>query len=143
MMRKHVVQVFAMRRDPRNTQEMDLAQFIEVFEQYQKKGTAWAIVADGVPIAIGGVCLLRAYVGEIWLVPTPLIEKYPVAFSKITRMVIDDAWGGFSLHRLQAMVRADDPRALKFTEQFLGFADEGLMRKYGSDGADYRRFARG
>jgi len=45
------------------------------------------------------------------------------------------------LWRIQASVSASDTKALRFAS-WLGFEDEGLMKKYGPDGSDYRRVAR-
>lgn len=133
--------VFAQRRDPRNTAELSAAEFAEMIEDYHAHGSAWALMAGAVTLAIGGVYVLRARVGEAWCVPTPGIEKYPVSVCKIARMAIEDARRRFALHRIQVAVRADDARALRFAGEFLGFRAEGLMEKYGSDGADYVRFA--
>jgi len=138
---QHVLDVFAARRDPRNTQDMSDAQFAEMVEMYQRNGSAWAAVAGDLTIAIGGVYVLRAHVGEAWFVPTSRVNSFPVAFCKIARMVLDDACRRFALHRIQLAVRADDAQALKFAERVLGGTREGLMRKYGSDGADYVRLA--
>jgi RimJ/RimL family protein N-acetyltransferase len=39
------------------------------------------------------------------------------------------------------VVHVDDDRAYRFAE-WLGFENEGIMRKYGVDGGDYYRMAR-
>lgn len=137
---QHARDVFAIRRDPRNTKDMTDAQFTEMVEMYQRNGSAWAVVARDITIAIGGVYVLRAHVGEAWLVPTAHVERYPVAFAKIAKMVVNDARTRFKLHRIQMAARKDDERARQFVE-WLGCRDEGVMRKYGSDGSDYVRFA--
>ena len=49
----------------------------------------------------------------------------------------DDA----SLKRIQASVHTNDQQAIRYVE-WLGFENEGLMKKYGPDGSDYYRFAR-
>jgi RimJ/RimL family protein N-acetyltransferase len=51
--------------------------------------------------------------------------------------VQDDA----SLKRIQASVHTNDQQAIRYVE-WLGFENEGLMKKYGPDGSDYYRFAR-
>ena len=43
--------------------------------------------------------------------------------------------------RIQANVKADDERAVRWI-RLLGFENEGLMRAFGPDGADFRRFVR-
>jgi RimJ/RimL family protein N-acetyltransferase len=45
------------------------------------------------------------------------------------------------LQRIQASVHANDKQAIRYVE-WLGFENEGLMKKFGPDGSDYYRFAR-
>jgi hypothetical protein len=44
-------------------------------------------------------------------------------------------------HRIASEPHVDDDRAYRFAE-WLGFENEGIMRKYGVDGGDYYRMAR-
>ena len=50
-------------------------------------------------------------------------------------MADNDLW------RIQASVHTTDEQSIKFAE-WMGFENEGLMKKFGPDGADYYRFAR-
>jgi RimJ/RimL family protein N-acetyltransferase len=45
------------------------------------------------------------------------------------------------VQRVQASVHAEDGQAVRFA-RWLGFENEGLMKKYGPDGSDYYRMAR-
>ena len=46
-----------------------------------------------------------------------------------------------NIHRLQCVVKADWSEAQKFIE-FLGWENEGFMKKYSKDGEDYFRYAK-
>jgi RimJ/RimL family protein N-acetyltransferase len=91
---------------------------------------------DGV-IACGGVRKLWTGVGEGWLFVS---RRRPPLMARALWRLLPNAMAELGLWRLQASVRADDPAALRLA-RWLGMTDEGGMRAYGTDGADYRRFA--
>jgi RimJ/RimL family protein N-acetyltransferase len=47
----------------------------------------------------------------------------------------------FDYQRIQASIAVTDKTAKRFAE-WLGFQNEGVMKKYGPDGTDYYRYAR-
>jgi len=57
---------------------------------WEKSMTAWTWLVDGVPAAIGGVASasLMDTTGNIWLLTTPLVEQYPIAFTKVSRIAL-------------------------------------------------------
>lgn len=104
-------------------------------------GPAITIFVDGKPIAAAGVAVLWPGVGEAWTIVTPRAENAKLAFHKAVRRSLDDVQNHLPLSRVQAVVRADYERSQRWIER-LGFANEGLMKNYGPEGADYYRYGR-
>ncbi len=78
-------------------------------------------------------------VGTVWVLTTPLVEKYPLWFSKAVRNMLNAGTDLYKLQRVQATVLKENKKAVKWIE-FLGFEREGLMRKY--VGGDHYLYAR-
>ena len=78
-------------------------------------------------------------VGTVWVVTTPLVEKYPLWFSKAVRNMLNAGTDLYKLQRVQATVLKENKQAVKWIE-FLGFKREGLMRKY--VGGDHYLYSR-
>jgi len=93
------------------------------------------------PIAAGGVFPLWDGVAEGWVLATEEINKYPITFSKVIKLRCDMLLKNNSIKRFQTSVKADCDVAIRFAK-FLGLKEEGLMKNYGPDGADFYRFAR-
>ena len=80
-------------------------------------------------------------VGTVWVLTTPLVEKYPLWFSKAVRNMLNAGKDLYKLQRIQATVLKENKKAVKWIE-FLGFEREGLMRKYvGGDHYLYSRIS--
>ena len=80
-------------------------------------------------------------VGTVWVLTTPLVEKYPLWFSKAVRNMLNAGTDLYKLQRIQATVLKENKKAVKWIE-FLGFEREGLMRKYvGGDHYLYSRIS--
>ena len=80
-------------------------------------------------------------VGTVWVLTTPLVEKYPLWFSKAVRNMLNAGTDLYKLQRIQATVLKENTKAIKWIE-FLGFEREGLMRKYvGGDHYLYSRIS--
>ena len=60
---------------------------------------------------------------------------------KFLRKGVDFVMDEFELDRVQCTIKASIPLAKKWIS-VLGFSEEGLMRKYGSDGSDHILFAK-
>jgi len=80
-------------------------------------------------------------VGTVWVITTPLVEKYPLWFTKAVRNMLNAGKDLYKLQRIQATVLTENKKAVKWIE-FLGFQREGLMRKYvGGDHYLYSRIS--
>ena len=80
-------------------------------------------------------------VGTVWVITTPLVEKYPLWFTKAVRNMLNAGKDLYKLQRIQATVLKENKKAIKWIE-FLGFEREGLMRKYvGGDHYLYSRIS--
>jgi len=80
-------------------------------------------------------------VGTVWVITTPLVEKYPLWFTKAVRNMLNAGKDLYKLQRIQATVLKENKKAVKWIE-FLGFEREGLMRKYvGGDHYLYSRIS--
>ena len=92
-------------------------------------------------IAVGGVHMMWFGVGEGWLLVSPEAMKRPIALARYTKRLLHDIMSETQVRRVQASVHVDDNRAYLFAE-WLGFENEGIMRKFGVEGDDYTRLAR-
>ena len=68
-------------------------------------------------------------------------HKCPRAVARYADNAFDVIIGATNLKRVQASVHAEDHQAVRFA-RWMGFENEGLMKKYGPDGSDYYRMAR-
>ena len=93
-------------------------------------------LANGQPMAIGGVTVLWDGVGEAWLAPSEYCFKKPLLLVKTALSVLAGTAKQYNLHRVQCVVRADDRKAQRFALA-LGFERESTLVKYGPEGHDY------
>jgi hypothetical protein len=80
---------------------------------------AYTLLDDDKVLAVGGAHIMWFGAGEGWVLVSPDCLRTPASFAR----------------------HVDDDRAYRFAE-WLGFENEGIMRKYGVDGGDYYRMAR-
>lgn len=90
---------------------------------------------------IGGITPMWPGVANAWFGPTPLARRYPLALCEVARRAMDQARANNHLHRIECQVWAAHPTSHHWV-RFLGFAREGLLRKYGPNGEDYVMYAR-
>ena len=69
------------------------------------------------------------------------LNPKPFAVAKYSSQLLQHVIEENKLTRVQASVHVDDKQAVRYVE-WLGFENEGLMKKFGPDGSDYYRFAR-
>ena len=122
--------------------ESSKEQFFKNREEWFKgseNGYSKTLVVDGRVIGCGGVSKFWDGVGEAWLLVSDKLPEYKWLSVKVMRIMFDRAMIDFN--RIQAAVLASDPVAIRFIE-FMGFENEGLMRRYGFQGADFYRYAR-
>jgi RimJ/RimL family protein N-acetyltransferase len=93
------------------------------------------------PVACFGFVPIWSGVGEAWLIADDKARAKPIGMTKVARLFFDILPISYELHRVQIAVRTSDTRAHKWA-LFLGFKEEGIMRRYGPDGADHYIMAR-
>lgn len=96
---------------------------------------------SGTVLAVGGVHVMWFGAGEAWVLVSPEAMAVPTTFARYTKRAFDSILQDTELRRVQASIHVDDDRAYRFAE-WLGFENEGVMRKYGVEGDDYYRMAR-
>jgi hypothetical protein len=96
---------------------------------------------EGRIFACGGVLKLWEGMGEAWFVLADDIDLPVFSVCAIVKDYVDSLIGT-KYRRLQATIKCDDDKAIRFIE-WLGFEREGFMRQYGVEGADYYIYARG
>lgn len=108
---------------------------------YGEGGFALSAVAEGRIVAAGGLLVLRPGVAEAWLLRSVEMPRHGIALARSVAREIGAAAATLDLHRVQATVPLDDPRARRFAE-WLGFVPEGVMRRYGADTSDHILYAK-
>jgi hypothetical protein len=88
------------------------------------------------PVMIFGIVPIWHGVAEAWMIADNTIRKKPYILSKYSKRFIDIVPVSLALHRLQITVRIADKRAVSWA-RFLGFTEEGILRRYGPDQANY------
>lgn len=92
---------------------------------------------DGKIAAVGGICLSIPGVGEAWILMTTHTREYKVFGMDVCHAIktkLDAMAVELGLRRLEAQVRADFTKAIRFTEA-LGFVNPYKRRFYFPDGA--------
>jgi len=113
----------------------------ELARAYQGAGPAWTVVAGGEAIACGGVVRFWPGVGECWCWAGAGVDRWPVAFARLVRGVVQGLCREHGFHRLQIHVRADDERANRFASH-LGFTLEGRCPGFGADRSTHNLYGR-
>jgi hypothetical protein len=101
-------------------------------------GPAYTIVNSKNIIASGGIMPLWKGTGEGWVVSSNLVPEHGMFFAKTVLRMMKEYEPEFE--RIQTTVDAEHKVSLRWVE-WMGFKNEGLMRKY-IGGRDYYRFAR-
>jgi len=107
-----------------------------------KEGVGFTWRDDDAVLFSAGIKNIWQQVGEAWFVcDSCAIGKYISLVHRVCKWNIGRVFEQFDFRRIQAHVRADWVSARKFAE-WLGFKQEGYMKKYGPEGADYIMYAR-
>lgn len=105
-------------------------------------GPAYTAVVGDTLLGCGGVLLPWPGMGLAWLALTAEAGRYRVWLTRTARRVLADIMRAYELHRLEAVVRADNTRNRRWIEA-LGFAREnGCARAYTTDRVDGIRYER-
>ena len=92
-------------------------------------------------IGCAGVVILWPGVGEAWSVLTDRVLEHRFWLQRTVKAVIRDIMSGLQLHRLQATVRADSERNVRWIES-LGFVREACLSAYDSYRFDYYMYVK-
>lgn len=104
-------------------------------------GPAFTIWDGGAPVAAGGVVVLWKGVGEAWLHLSQWFPEHPLSAFRIVRQLLNAIIHDAQLRRVQAPIRLDMPANIRLVEH-LGFEPEGILKRWGPEGADYVMYAR-
>lgn len=104
-------------------------------------GVAVTFMLEDKPVAILGGHMIARGVGQGWSLISMDATKVPVSLHKNARLFIRYVEERFALQRIQISVRCTFAGGWRWAEG-LGFACEGIMRSYASDGGDCWLFAR-
>jgi len=97
-------------------------------------------LADGRIMGCAGLMVQAPWVADGWMLPTPLIAQYPIAFHKLVKESFGILVKSLGLRRVQVAVDSSMPRRCVWIER-MGFQREGLMRRFGSLGEDMYLYA--
>lgn len=106
----------------------------------EKSNFSVTILQNDDPVMCSGIIDLWKGCGEGWFIAAKELLDYPVTLSRATKEVLHEEIVKTNYRRVQVNVRADWKVAIRFS-QFLGFKEEGLMEKFGPEGADYLRMS--
>lgn len=118
-----------------------LATLPELARAYGAAGPAWTLMADGWPLACGGVVRFWPGVGELWCWSGAELGRWSQAFARLSWRFVEELLNEEGFHRLQAHVRENDTTAGRFAE-FLGLTLEGRCPGYGPDQTTHLLYGR-
>lgn len=105
-------------------------------EAQSKVGFSATVFLDLKAVMSFGIVPIWNGVAEAWMVADNKIKNKPYILTKYSKRFIDIVPISLALHRLQITVRIQDKRAVSWA-RFLGFTEEGILRRYGPDKANY------
>jgi hypothetical protein len=128
-------------REPDASIMASLPDPLAVAKQYRDSGPAWTGLLDGQPMVCSGVVILWPGLAEGWALTSSLAAQYPLAFHRVIKHKLNELISANNLRRVQVAIPETHQVSCRWITH-LGFNCEGIMPKYGPDGADYLRFAR-
>ena len=136
---EHLLEMDILRTDD-GTLDLDLDEMIRRGKE-REGDKAFTACKHGVIIGCGGVKMLWKGVGEGWVVPSVHVKDNKrdciiLCVDTIKKIFEDDP----SLNRIQAtVVQGFD--AGDILAAYAGFSFEGVLRKYGLNGEDFKMFS--
>jgi hypothetical protein len=119
--------------------------------EYSKDGLKLGVAANNVaaftlihkdkPVAVIGMTMASPGRGIGFGIMSKSIKEHHFAIPRATRFLSYYMAETYGVHRIEMTIRADKPHLRKWAK-FLGFKEEGLMKKYGPTGLDYYLCAR-
>ena len=113
----------------------------ELAEEREKNGMCLTAVDDGLITGCAGIDLMWAGVGEVWLLLTCNVDKYPRTLYNNIKEGLAKIIKDNDLFRVQAWGRIGFDRA-HILFKHLKFKPEGIARKYTPDGVDAILYAK-
>lgn len=98
-------------------------------------------LVDGRIVGVGGIDELWPGVGEVWLMLSYEVDRYPIRSYEVIRQGLLELIEHNDLWRVQAWGRVGFHQAHTLFRH-LGFEVEGLARKYAPDGVDSILYAK-
>lgn len=119
----------------------DQTRFLNVTAYTGDTSIAFTAYGNSKILGMGGFIEIYPHLVEAWVIISTQDSKYNVRLGRtIVKMFRKIMRSHPSWQRIQAAVRKDFDEAKRLIE-FLGFQNEGLMRKFGPDKSDYYRYA--
>lgn len=115
--------------------------FQDYLQAYAQTGVAYTAIGDGEIYAMFGMWQLWPGVSEAWLIPSNKIDRKVIAMHRASLRFFEYAAEQTNTKRLQFTVHTRNERADRWAQR-CHFEREGLLRKYGPDGADYWMYSR-
>lgn len=104
-------------------------------------GPAVTFLDQGAPVAILGWVFITDRVVQVWALLSDGITRKRLSFHRAVRNLIEFGFERNNLQRMQFSVKVGYMAGWHWARS-LGFTCEGIMRRYGADGADCWLFAR-
>lgn len=127
--------------------DFDLAVFASLpnlqdrLQQIQQLRCAWTLFYKHQPALVMGLDHKWPTNYEAWIIPGKISLQHGTLLSRGARRFFDKIPVKLGLRRLQIVVNVEREAAVRWAE-FLKFKREGVMAKYGPEGADYYMYAR-
>lgn len=116
-------------------------QIDELAQSREDNGKCITGLVDGVIVGCGGIDELWPGVGEVWVLLSYEVDKYPIRAYEVIRQGLEELIEHNSLRRCQAWGRVGFA-ASHTLFRHLGFEVEGKARCYAPDGADCLLYSR-
>jgi hypothetical protein len=113
----------------------------EQLQFYMDTGICYTGMVGDKVVMIGGVSVTWPGVGFVWLLTSDLVKEHKAFFHRTCLNIIEKGIVKYKLHRVDTAIMKDHEVSLKWANR-LGFQQEGIMKKYDSEGNDYCLFAR-
>ncbi len=115
--------------------------FYHHMAQMRVQGMSWSAEVDGRIVASAGLVPLWQGVAEAWMISADDVGRHQVKVARQIRTMFDDVMCQRGIYRAQANIHHKFEKAIRLAE-WLGFEQEGLMRRFGIEGDDYFRYAK-
>lgn len=112
-----------------------------IIAQYPDSFCSTLVNDSGKPVAVLGLTMQWAGMGEVWSVLSEEAKKNPIALTKYCRKLLDFYARELKVKRYQATVRKDYCTGQKWLAA-LGFRFEAELSKYGPGGVDHHMWRR-